>query len=133
MASDLTINAVKLKAELSLLTDLKGHIEYIEGDDNKDPDFLSRPQDTFGKKNDLSYCNLPYLKLLQQICKQRSKFGSWRIFLPTKDLLWTLSSVMSSRYLSQPKIPLNKGHAHLIRSILSGGVKSMESTDTFFL
>ena len=123
---------LKLTAKFSLLTDLREEIVHIEGKHNPDPDMVSRPQELFGY-DDFSYFNRSYRSMLLQICRLRPNFVSFNVFLPTKELLSTVLSAMSSDWQPSPIIPKKLGRIYPVNSILSGSAEPTNFTTTCFL
>jgi hypothetical protein len=126
-------NLVKLFAEFLLDSPLGLYTSHIPGEENVDPDLLSRP------------CELhsPLLKLpsektfkqhVIQVVKAQREFASWTIFLPSPELLLALYSTLSTDVRwSRPTKPKSLGQFVPVGRILSGSHSRWVSTTAFSL
>jgi len=79
-------NAIKISAEFQLRSAIGTTIEFIKGIDNIVADTISGPHELFTPINE-NYSNFPYGYLAKQVSKEQKHLGSWRVFLPSAELL----------------------------------------------
>lgn len=107
-------------AELRLSSPHLGlSVSHLAGDLNVEADLLSRPRALYSAPIDPHELSFP--SHLLQICNRRPALASWKVFLPSPDLLSSLASILSSDVstaVTDP--PKNFGTCELASSIFSG-------------
>ena len=132
-ASTIGQQQISLTAEHTLLSAVKTTGSHVPGDINKFADGLSRPYLFFSKPYPKLW-NIPYRTIIKQVLAKHRKLGSWNIFLPSQELISSLSATLcSDATWHRPVMPVSSGQLVPVESILSTGAKSGESTMRYFL
>ena len=132
-ASKLGQQQISLTAEHTLLSPVKTTASHVPGDENGFGDELSRPYLFFSTPYPKLW-TIPYRTIIKQACLKHRKLKSWRIFLPSQELISSLSATLcNDAKWHRPTKPANSGQLVPVESILSTGAKSGESTMRYFL
>jgi hypothetical protein len=119
--------------ELSLLTTVGAPPKHLAGHLNFPPDLISRPCELYSPHG-VSPLDHSFYCHVTQICQHLPKLKSWRIFLPSADLLSNLSFRLSSDVPSgRPLVPKNLGRFVPVGSISAGSSPRSEPFPTFSL
>ena len=126
-------NAIKLSAEFQLRSAIGTTIEFIKGTENVVADTISRPHELF-TPIDKNFAKFSYGHLAKQVSKHQKHLGSWRVFLPSAELLSSLGSTLSCDWRTErPSIPKKLGRFAPAASISSGGVLATGRSSPYFL
>ena len=132
-ASKLGQQQIRLTAEHTLLHDVKSTASHVTGNTNDPADSFSRPYRLFPKP----YPNLwdiPFNHIIKQVCMKHRQVKSWRIFLPSQEVISSLNATLSNDVVwERPNKPKNSGQLLPVASILSTGAQSEESSKRYFL
>jgi hypothetical protein len=135
MSTNSTIgqNLLRLFAEFRLLSPIGIVASHIAGVDNTLADFLSRPCDLYSPPL-TSPSDRMVFSHIQQACLKKKELASWKVFLPTPELLSALCSMLSSNAnWERPKSPRNNGVFDQCASILYGSSSNTNSMIPFSL
>ena len=126
-------NALRMFAEYSINSEVAMSIDHIPTKENIIADTLSRVNDLFQPKKPHIY-DVPFPKLIQQVCLKYTEMKSWRIFLPSQELLLDLNLVLSSKYSTAVlKRNQNCGRFVTAESIFSGTASNETFLTEYFL
>ena len=132
-ASTLGQQQLQLTAEYTLLADIKSTASHIDGKSNDPADSFSRPYKCFPKPYPLLW-DIPYNQIIKQVCTKHPRIKSWRIFLPSREVISSLNATLSNNVVwERPIKPTNRGQLLRVESILSTGAQCEESSMRYFL
>lgn len=122
-------NAIKWAAEFKL----HSQVEFIAGEENLVADTISRPHELFDPI-DNNFSKYSNGHLAKQVCERQKHLESWRVFLPSAELLSSLGSTLSCDWRTErPKNSKNLGRFVPASSIFSGGQHATELSLPSFL
>ena len=126
-------NALRLFAEYSIGSDVAMSTDHISSKANIIADTISRVNETFVPKKSHIY-DVPFSILVKQVCSKYTEMKSWRIFLPSQELLSDLNSVLSSKYSTVAlKRNQNCGRFVTAESIFCGTASNETFSTEYFL
>jgi hypothetical protein len=126
-------NALRYYAEYTLNSPVALNTKHIKGELNIVADDISRVNELFSPKRHCLH-DLPYSALINQICTKYEEMKSWRIFLPSPEILCDLRSILSSAsFMEAPSQRKNLGRYATVESISSTTAKSGTCSTHYFL
>ena len=126
-------NALRYYAEYTLHSPVALNTKHIKGELNIVADDISRVNELFSPKRHCLH-DLPYSDLITQICTKYEEMKSWRIFLPSPEILCDLRSILSSEsFMEAPSQRKTLGRYATVESISSTTAKSDTCSTDYFL
>ena len=126
-------NALRYYAEYTLNSPVALNTKHIKGELNIVADDISRVNELFSPKRHCLH-DLPYSDLINQICTKYEEMKSWRIFLPSPEILCDLRSILSSEsFMEAPSQRKTLGRYATVESISSTTAKGDTCSTHYFL
>ena len=124
---------LRLYAEFLLESPLGNYPRHLAGTLNVMPDTVSRPSELYSPNLD-SPSDRSFRSHISQIIQRLPELASWKVFLPSPELLSLFRSALSSSAISdRPLVPETLGQFVDVESILSGSHTSFNSCHPFSL
>ena len=125
--------ALQLFAEYLKLSPVNPIPEHIKGELNTEADNISRVNKLFPTERSHIF-DVPYHILLEQVCQKYKKIRNWEVFLPSPELLSSLSYVVYSDVLTEgPRVEATLGRFVPVNSFFSGSANNTTYSNTYFL
>jgi hypothetical protein len=127
-------SVLRLFAELRLISPVGIECTHLAGDDNHDPDLVSRPSELYSPMLPLPSAR-SFNEHIFQITQKLPKLASYRVFLPSPELLSSVRSSLSSdvNWAERPVLPKTLGQFATAESIFCGSFENSNSSTQFFL
>jgi hypothetical protein len=124
---------LQLYAEFLLDSVLGVSGDHLAGELNVEPDLVSRPSELYSPKL-ADPLSVPFSTHITQICRKLPALASWRVFLPSREILSAVSLALSSDLSwERPSAPKQRGQFVTAASISSGSPTSSDSWAHCFL